>query len=208
MNCEQVRALLPEHLYADVPPAEQDDLRKHLAQCPNCAEVWRGLQGVRQMLDAAPAPAVQIDLPLLYQQARELDQRHTRRWRRLAWAASAAAVILLILTALRFEVRWHEREIVFGWGMPPPPPPALRVPEDPAIPAALLADLQLMKDLIHSIAADMDERDQEYAAALSDLETRLDAVKTTSNRRWWATQNDVRALYTAYFGTREKGAIP
>jgi hypothetical protein len=36
----------------------------------------------------------------------------------------------------------------------------------------------------------------------------LDTATAMSNNRWNATQNNVRALYTAYFGTREKGATP
>src|SRR5262245_39880011 len=121
MNCEQARALLPEHLYADAPAAQRDELRLHLEQCPACGEAWRGLQNVRQLLDAAPAPAIQVDLPLLYQEARALDDRRMRRWRRLAYASLAAAAVLLILALLRFEVRWDQRELVLGWGAPTPP---------------------------------------------------------------------------------------
>lgn len=208
MNCEQARTLLPEHLYADVPAAQRDELRLHLAQCPACGEIWRGLQFVRQLLDAAPLPAVQVDLPLLYQEASEFEGRRLRRWRRLAYSSAAAAAVLLIVTLLRFEVRWDQRELVFGWGAPRPVPPMLKLPDESPMPTAALADLQLVKDLIHSVVADMEDRRQDHAAALNDIEQRLDAIQSTSNRRWTATQNDFRALYTACFEIREKGAIP
>jgi len=208
MNCEQARALLPDDLYAELPAAQRDELSRHLEHCPACAEVGRGLRNMRQLLNAAPLPpAVQVDLPLLYQEARELDDLRFRRWRRLAWASATAAAVLLIATIFRFEVRWDQHELVFGWGAPRPVAQIV-VPEEPRIPTALLADLQLAKDLIHSIVTDMDERQQEHAAALANLEQRLDSIQSMSNRRWASTQNDFRALYTACFGVREKGAIP
>jgi len=208
MNCEHARALLPESVYVELPVAQRDELKQHVSQCPACAEAWRGLHGVRQMLDSLPPPAVEVDLPLLYQEARALDDRRLRRWRRVAWASAAAAGVLLTVTILRVEVRWDQRELAFGWGAARPVPPVLKLPEESPLPTTVLADLQLVKDLIHSIVADMDERQQEHAAALANLEQRLESIQSMSNRRSLATQNDFRALYTACFGVAEKGAIP
>ena len=202
MNCEQARILLPEHVYQSLPTAQQDDLQKHLAACPACTQVWRGLQGVRQLLDAPPAPKVQVDLATLYHDARARDCRQFQRWRRLAWAMSAAAAILLVMLGLRFELRWHDRQLVIGWGTAPAPVEV----EKPA--AVSAAEFQFVQELLHALAADVARRDEERTEALTDLYRRMDKLTAASNRRWQDTQNDVRALYTACFGVREKGATP
>src|SRR5262249_24000175 len=119
-----------------------------------------------------------------------------------------AAAVLLIVLSLRFEVRWHDREIVLGWGMSRISAPAPAAIEPPAAPQTLLTEFQLIKDLVHALATDAEQRDQQRLETLSALERRLDAATATTNNRWTATQNNVRALYTAYFGTREKGAMP
>ena len=205
MNCEQARLLLAEHS-----PITNEALTEHLASCRTCAVVRRELEEVRRLLDAAPTPAVHVDLAALYRRAGELDELRYRRWRRLAWSALATAAVLLLALTLRFELRWHERQLVIGWGLPAvpvdpaPPPPG---PKEPSY-EQFAADLALMKELIHAVAADIQYRADEQRNYVADLERRVDRLSATSNTRWTATQQDVRALYTAYFGTRDKGATP
>jgi len=208
MNCEQVRALLPERAYGELPAAQQGKLSQHLSTCPACAGASRDLDALRQCLDTAPEPPARVDLTALYREAAAAERGQRRRWRRLAWTAAAAAAVLLIALSLRFEVRWHNREIVIGWGMSPKSAPAAIAVEPPAVPQTLLTEFQLIKDLVHALATDVEQRDQQRLETLSALERRLDTATATSNNRWTATQNNVRALYTAYFGTREKGAMP
>src|SRR5262245_47861708 len=138
MNCEQVRALLPERAYCELPAAQQGELLQHLSTCPACAGASRDLDALRQCLDAAPEPAARVDLAALYREAAAAERGQRRRWRRLAWTAAATAAVLLIVLSLRFEVRWHNREIVLGWGMPPKPPPAAVAIEPPAVSPTLL----------------------------------------------------------------------
>ena len=208
MNCEQVRTLLPEHVYGGLAAAEHHELAQHLAGCPACAGARRDLESLRQSLDAAPLPGARVDLAALYRQTVDFERRRWRRWRRLAGTAMAAAAVLLIAFGLRIEVRWQDRELVFGWGLPQRPAPAPIVVETPTMPPTLAAELELIKDLIHAVAADVEQRDQQRFETLAGLEKRLDAVTTTSNSRWTATQNNVRALYIAYLETRKKGATP
>jgi hypothetical protein len=204
MNCEQARALLTEDGSAS------EGLAEHLAACPACAGVRRELEEVRRLLDAAPTSAVHVDLAALYRRAGELERERYRRWRRLAWSATAAAAVLLLALTLRFEVRWTERSLVIGWGLPAMPvesapgPPVLKEPNY----EQFAADVLLMKDLIHAVAADVQYRADEQRSAVAELERRVDGLSATSHTRWTATQRDVRALYTAYFGTRDKGATP
>lgn len=207
MNCDQARTLLAED---DNSAIANSGLTEHLAACSACAGVRRELEQVRHLLDAAPTPAVQVDLAALYRQAVELERLRYRNWRRLAWSATAAAAILLLALTFRFEVRWHERQLVMGWGLPAEPiasVPAPPVPNETAQ-EQLTADLVLLKDLIHAVAADVQYRADEQRSVVAELDRRLDSMSVTSNTRWTTTQQDVRALYTAYFGTRDKGATP
>ncbi|MCI0681732.1 MAG: hypothetical protein L0Y71_06485 [Gemmataceae bacterium] len=214
MNCEQARALLVE---GGAAAAIDESLTDHLAACPACARVRRELDQVRRALDAVPGPPVRVDLGALYRRAGELERLRYRNWRRLAWAASAAAAIFLVALCLRFEVRWHQRQLVIGWGLPAqplpaqpiePPAPAPPIQTDSAQQEQLAADLMLMKDLIHALAADVQYRADEQRSAVADLERRLDGMSATANARWTSTQQDVRALYTACFGVRDQGVTP
>lgn len=208
MNCEQARAMLVE---IDRTAASDDTLAEHLASCPACAGVRGELAQVWRLLDAAPTPSVQVDLAALYRRAVEMERLRYRSWRRLAWSATAAAAILLIALTTRFEVRWHERQLVLGWGLPAEriePAPAPAIPIVPEQERQLAADLVLMKDLIHAVAADVQYRADEQRSAVAELERRLESLSATTNTRFTSTQRDVRALYTAYFGIRNQGVTP
>jgi hypothetical protein len=208
MNCEQALVLLPEQPYLS--STQQRDLARHLADCAACAAVARELDGVRRLLDQAPMPAVRVDLAALYRRSAELDQRHARRWRRWALVATAAAAVVLLVLGLRVEFRWHDRELIVGWGVPPAPRrevvPAIVQRAD--VSPQLVAELQLVRELIHAVATDVEQRDRQGEERLAGLEKRLDEVATTSQLRWTATQKNVRALYTAYLEARDKGATP
>jgi hypothetical protein len=205
MNCDQARLVLAELPYGNVPPAQRRELEQHLAECPACASVGRELEAVRRLLDQAPEPTARVDLAALYRRAAELEQVQRRRWRRLAWAASAAAAVVLLALGLRFELRWHERALVVGWGMAPPPNPVVTAPPlvEPKPDAQLLADRQLVHDLIHALDWQLKEGDKR----LVSLEKRFDDLDATAQVRWTATQKNVQALYQAYL-TRDKGATP
>jgi hypothetical protein len=222
MNCEQARALLPELAYGD---AAQPEAVAHVRECGRCAAELRELEAVRRVLDAAPTPAARVDLPALYRDAAARERQRTRRWRRGALVAGAVAAGLLLLFALRLELRWHDRELVIGWG----PPASVRekapreeIIERPTVPGHVAMELQVLRDLIHAIAADVGQRDRAQREALTAqgealtaqrealaaVRERVDRIAAASSRNWAAAQNDMRALYTAYFGTRSKGDTP
>jgi anti-sigma factor RsiW len=219
MNCTQAREALPGLLYGDLPPDETTAVQGHLADCSVCRTEYTALQRLRKALDTAPpVPAVQVDLPRLYQQAGQFQERRLRRWRRAALAAFAAAAVVLLLFGLSLELRVQGHQLVVRWGSPPPegvtPTPAPQpVRQDVAqVPPSVVLvseeELRLMKDLIHALAADVKSRDRQQQEALTRLQLRLEALQTLSNRRWADTERTHTVFYTALFGPREKGARP
>src|SRR5262249_58823800 len=105
MNCSQVRERLPGLLYGDLSAAEADGVEKHLAACAACQREHVALHGVRRALDTLPTPPVAIDLPRLYHEESVRRARQLRRWRRTALALAGIAAVLLLVVALRLEVR-------------------------------------------------------------------------------------------------------
>jgi hypothetical protein len=213
MNCEQARGLLPELAYADVTGEDRLGLTAHVRDCAGCAAELRELIGLRKLLEAAsagPAARVRVDVPRIYARAAELQRSAARRWRRGALAGMAVAAALLLALVLRVELRWHEQQLVIGWGTPAPRQavPGERHAPLPPAPVLVASEIDVLRDLIHAMAKDIDSRDRERRAAIVALEKRLDGLSAASDRNWTAARNDLRALYLAYFGNRSKGDIP
>src|SRR5262249_16574456 len=174
---------------------------------------------LRHGLDTLPpAPPVEVDLSRLYQEAARRQERRLRRWRLTAVAlAAAAAGLLLVLEFLNLEVRFDEHQLVVRWGSPPPPP--VVKPQEPTHPPVVQApptgspvspaEVQLLRDLIYALDADVRLRDQKQQQALSQLRSRLDSLQEKSDRRWAEAELTQRAFYTALFGPRDaKGGRP
>ncbi len=214
MDCALIRERLPALLYGDLPAAETTDVERHLAGCPACRAECAALKDVRRLLDAVPAPAIQVDLPQLYGEASRRQEGRLRRWRRTAVALLASAAVLLLVLTLKLEVRLDGQQLVVRWGSPPalPAPAERQLPvqvrqDSPAGPAAA-EELQLLKELIRALAADVDQRDSQQQQALAQLRGRIDALQRQSQQRWDTTAEDVAALYTAQFGSRPRGGNP
>jgi anti-sigma factor RsiW len=205
--CDKIREALPALLYGDLPPAEETAVRQHLTDCPACRAEHAALRQVRGLLDAAPPPAVKVDLPRLYQEAARRQERQLRHWRRLACVALAAAAVLLLVFGLKLEVRLEQHQLVLRWGAPPPvPAPLVVVPQEP--PPASAAEVRVVRDLLHLLAADVEERDRQMRQGLADMAGRLDSLQGQTQQRWASAQRDLNGLYalfTAQSGPREKG---
>lgn len=214
MTCTEARDLLPLLLYGDLPPAEAERLRAHLTDCPACARERAVLERVRGALDAAPVPAVQVDLPRLYHEAMAQQARRLRRWRWAAAAGALAAAALLAVVGLRLQVRVQANQVVLSWGnppaapLPPAPPEVAPRPAAARVPADVEERLRLMSNLIHALADDMDSRDSHQQEALARIEERLDILQTQGNRRWNETERTVAALVAAQLDTTQKGESP
>jgi anti-sigma factor RsiW len=209
-NCAQTREALAGLLYGELSPAEIEAVHQHLADCPPCRAEQAALRQVQAALNAAPVPEVAVDLPRLYHEAARRAERRLRRWRRVAVGALAAAAVLIVVFGLGLEVRLEQHQVVLRWGTPPrvePPPPKTPAEQPPVQPAAQ-SELQLIKDLIHLLAADVQTQEQQHQEGLRRLQRQLELLRVQLEQRSAATERDVSALYTAQFGPRDKGEKP
>jgi hypothetical protein len=217
MTCTDVRARLALLLSGDLPAAEADEVRQHLASCPSCREERTAIVQLRHLLDAVPAPAVAVDLPRLYRDAAEGQARRLRRWRGLAVAALAvAAAIVVALLLSRMEVRVDAHQLVVKWGAAPasPDPAPSPIPpaeERPAAPAAAVStaeveqQLRLLRELVQAVSADADLRDGRRQQEIAQLRGRLHGLEQQMTQLRVATERDVSALY-AQLPEKQKGA--
>jgi hypothetical protein len=174
MTCSEVRPLLPLWIYGDLEPASYAAVDQHLAGCVMCQREVEALRQVRRLLTAVPAPQVDVSLPHLYQAAAEQQQQRVRTWRRIALVCGLAAAVLVVLIAGRLQMRLSAGELVLHWGTPAPPPvepPALQVPP-PAAPLdrQLPEQVHILRELIHALKQDVDERNQHLKEQVTYLQ--------------------------------------
>lgn len=213
MNCVQTRPLLPGLLYEDLQPLEATEVKKHLDQCPACGKEYAALTEVRQWLKTVPAPDIRIDLHRVYQEAGRLQEKRLRRWQRAAVAVAALAAGLLLAFLLKWELRVEGHQLVVRWGVSPTPtaPPLTQPPAPSPVvelerpPAVAAEEVQLLKDLVHALAADADARDRRQQETMALLESRLDSLRRQTNDRWTSLERDFAALYADRFVLTKKG---
>ncbi len=201
MKCTDVRTALPLLLYGDVSAEKKAALNDHLAGCPACRRERQALEGVRCLLDSAPVPPVEVDLPRLYQTQAARQTQRLRRWRRVALVAGTVAALLLLAVGLRLEVRLELGQMVLRWGDPPSSTsngtatPIQVTDKQDAYASETEAELRVLSDLIHALKRDADDRDQRFTERLSRLQAQVQAIRSQADHRWNATEQDVAALY-------------
>lgn len=89
--------------------------------------------------------------------------------------------------------------MVVRWGEPPPPAPT-PLPPQPLVhkadlPAEADAELRVLRELIHALKQDGDDRDERFQERLDRLQTHVRLLQAQADRRWSATEQDVAALY-------------
>src|SRR5262245_14503358 len=113
MQCSDARPLLPLCEYGDLADAERAALDQHLAQCPACRQELAEFGNLRQQLNSLPASLPAVQVAGIYHQESARRQRLARRWRIVAVAAVAAAVVLLFT---RLELHLGAQQLVIRWG--------------------------------------------------------------------------------------------
>ncbi len=196
MKCTAVRAALPLLIYGEASPQDAA-LREHLASCAACRREAEALWGVRRLLDDAPVPHIEVNLPQLHRSLAERQLRRMRRWRRVAVALGALAAVLLLAVGLRLEVRLQSGQLLVRWGDPPPPaaaPPQPLVKHYP-LPPETEAEIRVLSELIHALKQDADDRDQRFAERIDRLQEHVRVLQSQTDLRWNAAEQDVAALY-------------
>ncbi|HEY1379538.1 MAG TPA: zf-HC2 domain-containing protein [Gemmataceae bacterium] len=216
MTCPDVRPLLPAHVYGDLPPDEAAAVAGHVRDCPACRAESAALAEVRLALDATPTPPVRVDVPGLFHAAADRQARSARRWRRAAVAAAALAAGLVVVLGLRLHVTVGTGHITIAWGEPRElsreAPPSAVAPVPLAGGSRLNEDfddrLRLQQELIHALAADVEDRDRRRAAETDAIRGRLDAVQRLAAQRWAEAERWMNALYVAQFKRPEEKTNP
>jgi anti-sigma factor RsiW len=211
MTCTETRPILSALLYGDLPAEDAAAVQAHLAACPACGDDYAALERVRRLLDAAPAPAVSVDMARLYADAARLQARRARRWRWTALAVAGVAAVVLLALVLRVEVRADGGQLVIRWGAPAespapaPAPPREVIREVHVTDSGNVEEVRLALALVRAVADDCDARDQRLHEKITLIERRLAGLQAQSNRHWQDTEGSVAALYTALYGPRPKG---
>jgi anti-sigma factor RsiW len=198
MKCTDVRAALPLLTYGELGPKEEAALKDHLAGCPDCRREQQAFQNVQRLLNAAPVPRAEVDLPRLYQSLADRQAHRLRRWRRAAVVAGAIAALLLVAVGLRLEVRLGSDQLVVRWGgspAPVSPPPAQPMGSNAELTPETEAQLRVLSELIHALKQDADDREQSFHERLDRLQERVHALQTQTDHYRNATEQDVAALY-------------
>ena len=189
MNCTHVRDRLPDLLYQDLPPAEFEPMKEHLAQCAACQSEYAALQNLRRTLDSMPPPKVSVNLATVYGRAGEI---RAKRWRRTALAVAGLAAAVIAIMALRLEIRVQADQVVIRWNHSSPEESVAVVdsatnratPRQPAETPASDPELQPLRGLIYVLADDVDKltremeaRDRRQQQAVARLQDRLNQLR-------------------------------
>jgi hypothetical protein len=223
MNCPQVRARLPGLLYGDLAPEDAAAIEAHLVVCGDCRRDRDALHHVRQALDVVPTATAAVDLPRLYRDAAQAQERRLRRWRRAALALGAVAAAVALFAVLpSLEFRCDAHQFVVRWGAPPPvpesapqpsePPSRLPEPERTQFVSTTSPDveeqLRLLNKLVPLLAADADSRDERWRAEFATVRAQMNDLRNQTQQWRLATARDVAAIYAVQFPQGKKGIEP
>jgi len=137
------------------------------------------VQKLRKLLDALPAPSVNVDLGRVYAETGRRRSLQVRRWRRAVVACAALAATVLLAMVLKLHLRFDANGVTLAWADPPTsktepvPPVNERVLVQNVAPPVTLEDMQLVKDLVRALAGRVDTLDARQRRAAMVLETRL-----------------------------------
>jgi anti-sigma factor RsiW len=216
MNCDDIRTRLLAWHYEELPAAEQAEVARHVDGCGSCREQSLAWQELGRKLDTLRVPAAHVELPRLFQQAVQRQERRLRGWRRTAAALVAAAAVGLIAVGLKLQIRMEASQVVVSWGNPPeakpqvpelPSPPTI-APVQPTVSQVNPEDVQLVKDLVRALATEIQWRDHQQQENLLRLQARFEALLGGALDRWASNERDVAALYSAQFRLHKQGENP
>jgi hypothetical protein len=220
MNCDDVKLRLIESLYGELSPEDEARFREHLAGCDACRHEMAGLEQSRRQLERVEEPDVRVDLGRLYRTAADRGQRNRRRWRRVAMAASAAAVLMAALVGARLRFERRPGRLIVSWGARPTATQAVQpAPSDalPPLPGQYEERLAALEEVARLLSVELSRNDARHAAAMAELRGRLarsergvEELTRRSHLRWRVAEENIRDLYLAQLSpdSSVKGAVP
>ena len=194
MKCDDAKARLIEWLYGELPHEEETRLREHLADCDSCRQVEESVRQCSRELKTLKEPDVRLDFQRLHRTAADRWQRSRRRWRRLAVAACAAALLVAILAGARLRFDWRPGQLTIGWGNVPRATGSVK--PKPIVPAPPLPNdheerIEILEEVAGLLSAELSKTDQRHAAATAELCRRL--VRWQENMEQFTRNTDLRS---------------
>jgi len=200
MNCDEVRRMLPLHVYDDLDPAASRDVEQHLTDCAGCQIEHAALAQTRRALDLTPPVNVRLDPFELIRAETRQAQHRSRQWRRAALAFSALAAGLLVVLALKVQVRAGNGQFAIVWGDQPAAKPVPAIAD-----AGVTERLQLVQELTRALVSELESRDGATRGELTVVKDQLAAMQRLVAQRWNETERDIAALYKTTFSRPETG---
>jgi HEAT repeats/Putative zinc-finger len=114
MNCEWVKDNAFLYAYDELPDDQRIEFEQHVNRCANCAEEVKALQGLRQVMSAAPmlepSPSFLAESRMKLQEQLEIAQQE-RGWKR--WFFDPFAM----LKTMKFSPALAAVILIFGFGL-------------------------------------------------------------------------------------------
>ena len=130
MNCEDVRALLPDLLYNELDAEAERPVREHLDACADCEREFDSLGRTLGLLDEltpVSAPPESDTLAVFARAMSNMPHRRGPRWQRAALVGMAAGLLLfvgLLAVGADIQVADGRLSVAFGRSVEPAPAPA------------------------------------------------------------------------------------
>ncbi len=205
MKCSDAQIRLIERLYGELCPEDETPLREHLAGCRSCRQEMEALQQSRRQLSVLSQPDSSPDFGRLYRTAADRAGRSRRRWRYLALASSAAAVLILALLAARLRVDWQPGRLIVSFDGRPP----AAMPFDTKVAEASAARLsrheerlKALEEIARLLSAELSTSDYRQAAEVAELrrqlarsQTDVELLARQTNARWQLADQNIRDLH-------------
>ena len=224
MKCSDAQIRLIERLYGELCPEDETPLREHLAGCRPCRQEMEALQQSHQALTALAQPDSSPDFGRLYRTEAQRSGRSRRRWRYLALAGSAAAVLILAVLAARLRVDWQPGRLIVTFdGRPPATKPFdTKVAEASAARLSRHEErLETLEEIARLLSAELSTSDVRQAAEVAEVaelrrqlaQSRADVnlLVRRMDARWRLADQSIRDLhYLTQFSpdSSRKGTLP
>jgi hypothetical protein len=203
MCCDNNSERLIELSYGELSRDDAEELESHLAACEACRREWEAIRQNGELLDLANRKHMRdvpsLDPADLFAAQQRSGARQLQRWKHLALAATAAAMLLAVTSAAIRRIEIDSTHVTIRWQESPAPPPSQELKADAALAQFraelaetrhLLADHRQRLDNLDQLAAlivtELKDDDARFAQAVAALHVRIDVLRRQNDQRWQA----------------------